>query len=317
MNVNDYHQLVYEDVMEAMEALGAPMGRVVCLVEEDLRARLLEVFLTCERRTTMATIKRELSEADRRQRCRDIAELAMVRLALDKGLGADLEMTNQAIASPDIDPGRIIFRAPKAEAVSDHGFQIAPQYQFSAKPQSGLAYRPVEVKDGRIVDFAQEALAAMQKLAAVYKVKNNREWVKSTAIAIRDHISELEEKTARLRSDAAQKALDDIAKLCGCERWEYPGQVVRDVEQAVAERDELAKLASDRQTELSRLRNELAAAHERERGYLTEASKIHRQLADIERRVAGGEAGPSAVAQAPGYERGPRIVAQSQYDLDE
>ena len=30
--------------------------------------------------------------------------------------------------------------------------------------------------------------------------------------------------------NAATEALDAIAKLCGCPTWEYPGQVVRDVE---------------------------------------------------------------------------------------
>jgi len=30
--------------------------------------------------------------------------------------------------------------------------------------------------------------------------------------------------------DAASDALDAIAKLCGCPKWDYPGQVVRDVE---------------------------------------------------------------------------------------
>lgn len=28
---------------------------------------------------------------------------------------------------------------------------------------------------------------------------------------------------------AAEKALDDIAAICGCPHWDYPGQVVRDV----------------------------------------------------------------------------------------
>ena len=32
------------------------------------------------------------------------------------------------------------------------------------------------------------------------------------------------------KDDAATEALDAIAKLCGCEQWGYPGQVVRDVE---------------------------------------------------------------------------------------
>lgn len=32
---------------------------------------------------------------------------------------------------------------------------------------------------------------------------------------------------------AAEEALDKIAALCGCPSWDYPGQVVRDVEQAI------------------------------------------------------------------------------------
>lgn len=34
--------------------------------------------------------------------------------------------------------------------------------------------------------------------------------------------------------EAATDALDKIAKLAGCEEWDYPGQVVRDVELLVA-----------------------------------------------------------------------------------
>jgi hypothetical protein len=39
--------------------------------------------------------------------------------------------------------------------------------------------------------------------------------------------------------DASTPAFDEIAKLCGRPEWEYPGQVVRDVERVVKERDEL------------------------------------------------------------------------------
>jgi len=34
--------------------------------------------------------------------------------------------------------------------------------------------------------------------------------------------------------NAATDALDAIAKMCGCPDWEYPGQVVRDVERVVS-----------------------------------------------------------------------------------
>ena len=39
-------------------------------------------------------------------------------------------------------------------------------------------------------------------------------------------------------SDASTNAFDAIAVLCGCPTWEYPGQIVRDVEALVKERDE-------------------------------------------------------------------------------
>ena len=51
-------------------------------------------------------------------------------------------------------------------------------------------------------------------------------------------------------TDASVKALDDIAALCGCDEWEYPGQVVRDVQFLRQEYDKIADL-------LRRLSNEI------------------------------------------------------------
>lgn len=39
--------------------------------------------------------------------------------------------------------------------------------------------------------------------------------------------------------DASTPAFDEIAALCGCPEWEYPGQVIRDVQHVVRERDGL------------------------------------------------------------------------------
>lgn len=44
----------------------------------------------------------------------------------------------------------------------------------------------------------------------------------------RERIAELE---ALLRDNAATRALDEIAALCGCAHWDYPAQVVRDVQE--------------------------------------------------------------------------------------
>lgn len=68
--------------------------------------------------------------------------------------------------------------------------------------------------------------------------------------ALCDEVERLTEEN-RTRGDAATKALDAIAKLCGCPQWDYPGQVVRDVGAVTTERDAL-------RAEVERLRAENA-----------------------------------------------------------
>lgn len=46
----------------------------------------------------------------------------------------------------------------------------------------------------------------------------------------------VDENGERVKS-AAEDALDAIAKLCGCAEWDYPGQVVRDVQGLVHARE--------------------------------------------------------------------------------
>ena len=69
---------------------------------------------------------------------------------------------------------------------------------------------------------------------------------------------------------AATNAFDAIAAACGCPEWDYPGQLVRDVEQVVRERDEAlrARDLAERDVDemagmLSTLRAEHAAEVER------------------------------------------------------
>lgn len=69
--------------------------------------------------------------------------------------------------------------------------------------------------------------------------------------ALCDEVERLTEEN-RTRGDAATKALDAIAKLCGCPQWDYPGQVARDVGALATERDRA-------RAEVERLRTENAS----------------------------------------------------------
>ena len=46
---------------------------------------------------------------------------------------------------------------------------------------------------------------------------------------LRDEVKRLKKENAT-SNNAAEKALDAIAAICGCPKWDYPGQVIRDVE---------------------------------------------------------------------------------------
>lgn len=69
-----------------------------------------------------------------------------------------------------------------------------------------------------------------------------------------------------LDSDAALGALDKIATICGCPSWDYPGQVVRDVQQLQGERDAARLALASTQQELEEVRaalNTVCSAIER------------------------------------------------------
>ncbi len=63
-------------------------------------------------------------------------------------------------------------------------------------------------------------------------------WLASIIASTLRHAEELNLRAPH-EPDAGEDALDAIAAACGCPDWEYPGQVVRDVEEVVRERDEL------------------------------------------------------------------------------
>ncbi len=77
---------------------------------------------------------------------------------------------------------------------------------------------------------------------------------------------------------AASEAFDAIAILCGCEQWDYPGQLVRDVERLRAERDQ-ARVALVQQADLPRaLEAQLATALQQWKGLDEHTSTRIREL---------------------------------------
>lgn len=53
--------------------------------------------------------------------------------------------------------------------------------------------------------------------------------------------------------DASTPAFDEIAALCGCPEWEYPGQVIRDVKAVVEQRDKLERDNTEARTDILKL----------------------------------------------------------------
>ncbi len=93
--------------------------------------------------------------------------------------------------------------------------------------------------------------------------------------ALRARVAELEQMVD-CHDDASTSAFDEIAKLCGCEHWEYPGQVVRDVQSVVALRDRAVE-------ELARLR---PAADERDALALARELLLRSSRADARTLIA-------------------------------
>jgi len=72
-----------------------------------------------------------------------------------------------------------------------------------------------------------------------------------------DLLAKVQDLEAQVASDAAKPALDKIAELCACPDWDYPGQVVRDVELLHKERNDLLGSFEDEVARTCRLEKEL------------------------------------------------------------
>jgi hypothetical protein len=84
--------------------------------------------------------------------------------------------------------------------------------------------------------------------------------------------------------DASTPAFDEIAKLCGCQTWEYPGQVVRDVQHVVNERDALAKRRDELLATIARLSNELPFPDE-VKNWTEQRAKLVAEVGTLKARV--------------------------------
>lgn len=79
----------------------------------------------------------------------------------------------------------------------------------------------------------------------------------------REREAEKKRSEKEMCKSAADLAFDEIAILCGCPEWDYPGQVVRDVQRVVNERDGWEGTAT-RQSEYASQMAERAEEAERE-----------------------------------------------------
>jgi hypothetical protein len=111
--------------------------------------------------------------------------------------------------------------------------------------------------------------------------------------------------------DAATEALDAIAKLCGCEQWDYPGQVVRDVEAALSRGATPQRTVEFTPGQLKELM-EHAGAY-REDGYPQSAKLLTDAAVIIRERLWMLE----AVAKVLGYRQGtPAVIRRVQNLVD-
>lgn len=88
--------------------------------------------------------------------------------------------------------------------------------------------------------------------------------------------AEVESIKAELEDNACSRALDAIVKLCGVEDWEYPAQVVRDVEQLRAELERV-RTEKFREIDLYAIRCAIRQT------FLDEINQLQRELDEAKR----------------------------------
>lgn len=100
----------------------------------------------------------------------------------------------------------------------------------------------VRTLTAELVEQARQIEAAHAVFVEHGHAKIAGEELADTIAAICESVHSTVEEMA---PDAAEQALNDIAATCGCSEWEYPGQVVRDVQQLQRERDAARQALDD------------------------------------------------------------------------
>lgn len=96
---------------------------------------------------------------------------------------------------------------------------------------------------------------------------------------------------------ASTPAFDEIAKLCGCPQWDYPGQLIRDVQNVVQECDELRAAVDVLNQEVRELEQQREASRTAARDLMAHVDDLAAFADDNDPRVMA-TAAPLGAAQA-------------------
>lgn len=247
------------------------------LQEEKRGARRVIPQMDSERREAIARrdeILAELEQLKQRLRTEPIAVLAECGYPQDeegtvtlyrRGTAA-VRVTAVEATEPEVAPGahtrhgdepfadaiRECFESP-VTGVARHDLIYLPRAPYARQDRQGWpAAATTATADwviGTLYAQAQRCLyletRAKTAEAQLARVRDETaEYVDAmdAAAAQRDATrKEVEELRARIASDVAKGALDEIAAACGAASWDYPGQVIRDVKKLAAEAAEQAE----------------------------------------------------------------------------
>jgi len=128
--------------------------------------------------------------------------------------------------------GNLTDWALACDALSDHGCDCGEGDAGTCLPC--LCERAMKAERSKL----QDAKGRLRTTAQILIQKTGAEGPISAEEAAGKAVSIIREQRAEIQSSGqvTGDALDEIARLCGCPEWNYPGQLVRDVKQLLEER---------------------------------------------------------------------------------